>query len=69
MAPPKTPPAIVAKLSQAINEVLNDPEITAHLSGLSLQPVGGTPEQTKSFIRDETQRWGDLIRSAHVTIE
>jgi tripartite-type tricarboxylate transporter receptor subunit TctC len=69
VAPPKTPPAIVAKLSQGINEALNDPEVKAHLTELSLQPVGGTPEQTGAFIREETQRWGDLIRAAHVTID
>jgi tripartite-type tricarboxylate transporter receptor subunit TctC len=69
VAPPKTPRAIVAKLSQGINEVLNDPEVKAHLAEVSLQPVGGTPEQTGAFIREETQRWGDLIRAAHVTID
>jgi tripartite-type tricarboxylate transporter receptor subunit TctC len=69
VAPPKTPRAIVAKLSQGINQVLNDPEVKAHLAEVSLQPVGGTPEQTGAFIREETQRWGDLIRAAHVTID
>src|SRR5712692_1882702 len=35
-APPKTPPAIVAKLNAAINEVLKTPEVKAHFDRMHL---------------------------------
>jgi tripartite-type tricarboxylate transporter receptor subunit TctC len=68
-APPKTPAAIVAKLNAAINDVLKTPEMQSHLSLMHLQAVGGTPQQMAEIIKADTQRWGDVIRTAHVTLE
>ena len=65
-APPKTPAAIVAKLNEAINEVLKIPEVRAHFETISMRPVGGTPAEAAAHIKSETQRWGDVIRAADV---
>ena len=65
-APPKTPPAIVAKLNKAINEVIKSPEMQAHFAKLNLQGVGGTPAEAKAFIAKETTVWGNVIRDANV---
>jgi hypothetical protein len=29
-------------------------------------PGGGTPEQMGAFVKEETQRWGDVIRAANI---
>ena len=63
-APPKTPAAIVAKLNAAINEVLKTPETVEHMRRMNMTPVGGTPDAIKAFIKDETERWGEVIRAA-----
>jgi tripartite-type tricarboxylate transporter receptor subunit TctC len=68
-APPKTPAAIVAKLNAAINDVLADGEMQAHLRTMHLQSVGGTPQHMAELVKADTRRWGDVIRAAHVTIE
>src|SRR5262252_3864310 len=68
-APPKTPASIVAKLNAAINEVLKAPEMQSHLSLMHLQAVGGTPQRMAEIIKADTQRWGDVIRAAKVTLE
>ena len=65
-APPKTPPAIVAKLNQAINEVLKSPEAQAHFAKINLHAAGGTPAEAAAFIKKETQVWGEVIKEAHV---
>src|ERR1019366_4158759 len=57
-APPNTPPAIVAKLNQAINDVLNSPEAQAHFAKINLHAAGGTPAEAKAFLKKETQVWG-----------
>ena len=57
-APPKTPAAIVAKL--------NDAE---HLRGMNMTPVGGAPDAAKIFIRQETERWGEVIRAAKISLD
>jgi tripartite-type tricarboxylate transporter receptor subunit TctC len=68
-APPKTPAAIVAKLNAAINAVLKQPETIEHLRGMNMTPVGGVPAEIKAFIKDETARWGDVIRAAKITAD
>jgi tripartite-type tricarboxylate transporter receptor subunit TctC len=68
-APPRTPAAIVAKLNADINEVLKNPETVQHLRRLNMTPVGGTPEAVKAFIKEETERWGDVIRAAKISAD
>jgi tripartite-type tricarboxylate transporter receptor subunit TctC len=65
-APPKTPPAIVAKLNKAINDVLNSPDVQDKFAKINLHAAGGTPAQAAAFIKKETQVWGDVIKEAHV---
>jgi tripartite-type tricarboxylate transporter receptor subunit TctC len=65
-APPKTPPAIVAKLNKAINEVLKSPEAQAHFAAINLHAAGGPPAEATAFIRKETKVWGDVIKAAGV---
>jgi tripartite-type tricarboxylate transporter receptor subunit TctC len=68
-APPKTPAAIVAKLNDAINAVLKAPETAEHLRGMNMTPVGGAPDAAKAFIRQETERWGEVIRAAKISLD
>jgi tripartite-type tricarboxylate transporter receptor subunit TctC len=68
-APPKTPAAIVAKLNKAVNQVLQEPEVKAHYARLHLQAVGGTPADMTKIVKDDTQRWGAVIKSAGVKIQ
>jgi tripartite-type tricarboxylate transporter receptor subunit TctC len=65
-APPKTPAAIVARLNGAINAVLRDPDVQAHFAAVSLQPVGGSPQEMGAFVKAETERWGEVIRAANI---
>ena len=65
-APPKTPPAIVAKLNKALNDVLASPLVHERFSQLNLHAAGGSPAQAQAFIRKETQVWGEVIKEAHV---
>ena len=65
-APPKTPPAIVAKLSQAVNDVLKSPATQEHFSKVSLTAAGGTPAETKAFFQKETEVWGKVIKEANI---
>jgi tripartite-type tricarboxylate transporter receptor subunit TctC len=65
-APPKTPPAVVAKLNKAINEVLASPEAQAHFAAINLHAAGGSAAEAKAFITKETQVWGGVIKAAGV---
>jgi tripartite-type tricarboxylate transporter receptor subunit TctC len=67
VAPPLTPPAIVAKLNATIDRILSEPDVRQHFATLSMQPVGGPPSDLADLIQAETQRWGDVIRAANIS--
>jgi tripartite-type tricarboxylate transporter receptor subunit TctC len=69
VAPPGTPAPIVDKVNAGVNEALRDPDIQKRLADLSAETVGGTPAATAAYFREETERWKNVITSAHVTLD
>ena len=69
VAPPKTPQRIVDKVNADINEALRQPEIRQKLAELSAEPVGGTPQATASYFREEIERWHKVIKAADVKMQ
>lgn len=63
-APPKTPAPIIIKLNAAFNEALNTPEVKDRFRTLYLTPGGGNLAAVRKFVKDETIRWGNVIRAA-----
>jgi tripartite-type tricarboxylate transporter receptor subunit TctC len=68
-APPGTPDAVIAKLNDAANKAMKDPDLLDHFKKLSLTPGGGTPAEMSAFLKGETQRWGEVIRAAGIQPE
>jgi tripartite-type tricarboxylate transporter receptor subunit TctC len=68
-APPKTPASAVAKLNAAVNEVMKDPQVLERYKELSLAPGGGSVAQMSDFLKEETQRWGAVIKAAGIQPE
>ena len=65
-APPKTPKAIIAKINAAVNEILSDAEVKERYEALHLTVGGGSAEEMGAFLKEETKRWGDVIRAANI---
>jgi len=68
-APPKTPRPIIDKLNKAINDAIKDTALKKKFDDLNLLAVGGTPEDMRKLVEEETQRWGDVIRKAGIQPE
>jgi len=68
-APPRTPRPIVGKINVAMNELLHTPDMGERLAALGMQPVGGSPADMAAFLREETRRWGEVIRAANITVD
>jgi tripartite-type tricarboxylate transporter receptor subunit TctC len=68
-APPKTPAGAVAKINDAVNKVMKDPELLARYQQLSLSPGGGSVAQMADFLKAETLRWGGVIKTAGIQPE
>jgi tripartite-type tricarboxylate transporter receptor subunit TctC len=69
VAPPKTPAAIVNKINADMNEALRQPEIRERLAQLSAEAIGGTPQATAAYMREEVERWHNVIKSAGVKLD
>ena len=68
VAPPRTPAPVIAKINTAVNELLRSPDIAMRLSQFGMHPVGGSPAEMAAFLREETNRWGEVIRAANISI-
>jgi putative tricarboxylic transport membrane protein len=70
--PKGTPNAIVHKMAKAVNDMLDDPAIRKRLEGLGLEivpPERRGPEYLAKFVPEEVERWGKVVRAAHITAE
>jgi tripartite-type tricarboxylate transporter receptor subunit TctC len=65
-APANTPPEVVKKLNVAALQALKDLDVKKRLGDLGFQIEASTPEELGTYLRQEYQRTGDLIRSANI---
>ena len=69
VAPPKTPQAVVDKINTDVNEALRQGDIVQRLAQLSAEPIGGTPQATAAYMREEIERWHKVIKAANVKLD
>ena len=69
LAPRGTPKEIIAQLYDALNAVVQTPETKQRFLELGAEvPDAMNPEQIAEFIAKETRKWGDLIKSANISV-
>jgi tripartite-type tricarboxylate transporter receptor subunit TctC len=69
VAPPKTPQVVVDKINADVNEALRQSDIVQRLTQLSAEPIGGTPQATAAYMREEIERWHKVIKAANVKLD
>ncbi len=69
VAPPKTPQAIIDKLSAAIAEGMKDPAVIKRFNDLSAEAIGSTAAEHSKFLQQERERWGGVIRVTGITLD
>ncbi len=69
LAPARTPPAVVAAASGAIQAALKDPAVAAGLLSVGLIASGSTPEAMGRSLQAEYARWGPLVKKIGFTAE
>ncbi len=67
--PKGTPPEIVGRLNAELVKVLAKPELKDQLAAVGAEPVGDSPQAFAAFFKDETVRWGTLIRDLGIKPE
>jgi tripartite-type tricarboxylate transporter receptor subunit TctC len=69
LAPKGTAPAIVARMNAVSNEILADPAVKKRLADMGATTIGGTPEQLARHLAAETEKWGRVVREAHIAAQ
>ena len=69
LAPSSTPPSIIATLNKEVLAVLATPAVNAKLLAQGFVPKPMSPDGFKKFIRDETLKFADLIKTNNISIE
>jgi len=61
VAPAGTPAPVIKRLNAALNDVLQEPNLVQTTRRQGLNPAPSTPEQLATLIKDEMQRWRDVV--------
>jgi tripartite-type tricarboxylate transporter receptor subunit TctC len=70
VAPRATPKAIVDKLNAAFQRGLDDADLRKKLVAAGYEPAAhNTPDTFADFIRRDTQKWIDLVRTANIKVK
>ena len=64
--PKNTPTDIVDKLNREVNAALAEPKMRARLADLGGTPLPGSSADFGTLIADETEKWGQVIKSAGI---
>jgi tripartite-type tricarboxylate transporter receptor subunit TctC len=68
LVPSKTPRAIVDKLHDDMNAIIESPEVTAQIKKLGCDPLPMSVKEFEGMVAKEIAENGELIKRAHITI-
>ena len=68
-APSGTPAGNVEMLNKEINAALTDPTIKARLASIGSTAITGSPAEFATFLTEETDKWGKVVRTANIKAE
>jgi tripartite-type tricarboxylate transporter receptor subunit TctC len=69
VAPRHTSTMIIEKLNREINAALGDPTVKARFADLGGVVLPGSPADFGRLIREETDKWAEVIRAANISLD
>ncbi|MDO9403513.1 MAG: tripartite tricarboxylate transporter substrate binding protein [Polaromonas sp.] len=67
--PAGTPQPIVARLNDAIQKALADPELRSQLQSRGAEAAAGTPEALAAHITSNMKLWGDAVKRSGASVD
>jgi tripartite-type tricarboxylate transporter receptor subunit TctC len=68
-APPGTPKETTKKISDAIGQAFQLPDLRARILALEAEPLGSNPGQMQDIIKASTAQWGPVVDAAKIAVE
>jgi tripartite-type tricarboxylate transporter receptor subunit TctC len=69
MPPESTPAEIIDELNKESNAIPAGPKMKTRLADLGTEVLGGSCADFVKLIAYETDKWGKVIRAAHIKLE
>jgi len=69
MVPAGTPNAIVMKINHSVVEMLHRPDIKTKFAAEGAEIYGSTPEELRTFVKQQLERWAKVIKVAHIKVD
>ena len=69
LAPTATPFEIVMRLSTLTAEAMNSPELQPRLAREGVDPVGSTPDAFSKIIKDDIEKWTEVVRKSGAKVD
>jgi tripartite-type tricarboxylate transporter receptor subunit TctC len=61
-------PEIVQKLNAGLNATLRDPQVAKRLKELNVEARENTPDEFRTFVASEIEKWGKVIHEANIKL-
>jgi tripartite-type tricarboxylate transporter receptor subunit TctC len=68
-APARTPPAVIARLNEAVREGMKNEQTLAVFRQQAGAPEPSTPQELAEFARAERAQWARIVREANITVQ
>ncbi len=69
LGPAGLPPAVLMRLSTEFQQALADPDVKRRLAGAGLEAVGGTPEEFRQRLAQESAVWARIAKDVGLRVE
>jgi tripartite-type tricarboxylate transporter receptor subunit TctC len=66
LVPAGTPRPIVMRLNAELVKIMHAPEVKEKLAGMATDPLTSTPEEFAAHLKQEIEKWGDVVRKANL---
>ena len=66
LAPVKTPKEVVTRLNAEVGRILASSDVHDRFINEGVEPMGGTTEQFGAFIRDEINKYAQVVKAANL---
>ncbi|MBK0392709.1 Bug family tripartite tricarboxylate transporter substrate binding protein [Ramlibacter algicola] len=67
--PAATPDPVVMKINAALQKVLKDPAVIEKIDPHGMETLPSTPDEVLQYVKKDTEKWGQIIRKANISLE
>lgn len=69
LAPAATPKPVLARLHTEVVKIIQSPDFRKQMAEIGVEPVGNKPEDMAKQIREETEKFAQLVKTAKITLD